>query len=385
MNRRQSRSHIEWRVEQTRCSILDTRDPAVLPSFRTPARGGASDPTENPNLARTIRATTPARIDLAGGTLDIYPLYLFEEFGVTVNAAINLGSEVTVEERSDKKIVLHAEDISVKQSAKNLEALDVNGELPLLARIARHYLEGYGKGVTVTTRNKAPKGSGLGASSCLLIAMSGALNELTGRGYDKQRIILVGSELEAQVIRIPTGKQDYYAAAYGGVNAIWFHVGEDRVEPLGEAAVEELNKRIVLSFTGVSHFSGTSNWAMMRRYIGDQGDTQSMLRAIKNTAMEMRGAIKDGKWNDFAQIVDEEWQNRRQLARGVTNAKIEKIMGAAKGAGALSSKICGAGGGGCMITVIRPEDREKVSAAIEGARAQILPLEVQAEGLVVRG
>lgn len=330
-----------------------------------------------------IRATAPARIDLAGGTLDIYPLYLFEDFGVTVNAAIALGSEATVSPRDDKKIVLRADDINREQYADSLEDLDLNAELPLLARITHHYLKGYDRGVNVTTRNKAPHGSGLGASSCLLIALSGALNELTGAGLSRRELIQTGSELEAQVIRIPTGQQDYIAAAYGGVNAIWFEVGGFRLEPLGEDAVRQLNERIVLSFTGVSHFSGTSNWAMMRRYIDNAGDTQEKFRGIKATALAMRQTIAAGDWAGFAGIVDEEWRNRRELADGVSTEKIEHMISSAKNAGALASKICGAGGGGCMITVIEPGDREKVEAALRAADAQILPLQVEAQGLTV--
>jgi D-glycero-alpha-D-manno-heptose-7-phosphate kinase len=332
----------------------------------------------------SIRATAPARIDLAGGTLDIYPLYLFEEFGITVNAAIDVGSEAVVTPRDDRKIVLRADDINVEQYADDLASLDLSAELPLLARIARHYLKDYDRGVNITTRNKAPHGSGLGASSCLLIALSGALNELTGGGLDRRELILTGSELEAQVIRIPTGQQDYIAAAYGGVNAIWFEVGGFRLEPLGEAAIRELNERIVLSYTGISHFSGTSNWAMMRRYIDDAGDTQEKFRGIKATALAMRQALVSSDWAAFAGLIDEEWQNRRELADGVSTSKIENIIASARGAGALASKICGAGGGGCMITVVEPGDRENVEAAIRSADAEVLPFEVQAEGLSVR-
>jgi D-glycero-alpha-D-manno-heptose-7-phosphate kinase len=331
----------------------------------------------------SIRATAPARIDLAGGTLDIYPLYLFEEFGLTVNAAISLGSEAVVTPRDDRKIVLRADDIDREQYADTLDALDLNAELPLLARIARHYLKDYDRGVNITTRNKAPHGSGLGASSCLLIALSGALNELTGGGLSKRELILTGSELEAQVIRIPTGQQDYIAAAHGGVNAIWFEVGGFRVEPLGAEAVKELNERVILSFTGISHFSGTSNWAMMRRYIDNAGDTQEKLRGIKATSMAMRQAVQAGDWAGFAGLIDEEWCNRRELADGVSTDKIENIIASARNAGALASKICGAGGGGCMITVIEPGDREKVEAAIRAADAKVLPFEVEADGLTV--
>lgn len=334
-------------------------------------------------MKRTIHSTAPARIDLAGGTLDIYPLYLFEEFGLTVNAAINVGSTVRIEERDDKRIVLRAEDIDLEQHADCVQELDVKGKLPLLARVVKHYLKDFDRGVTVTTLNKAPKGSGLGASSCLLITLSGALNELAGTGFDKSRIVHIASHLEAQVIEIPTGNQDYYAAAYGGVNALWFLPGEDKVESLGDAALAELNKRVVLSYTGETRFSGTSNWIMMCRYIDDAEGEREKLRSIKNTAVAMREAIVRGDWTNFAQQVDDEWRNRRGLARGVTTPKIDRIMSSAKDAGALASKICGAGGGGCMITVVEPDSRSAVEKAIAAAQGQVLPFEVVSQGLTV--
>lgn len=336
-----------------------------------------------PPVKNTIRSTAPARIDLAGGTLDIYPLYLFEEFGITVNAAINYGSEVTVSLRDDTRVVLRSLDIYTEQWADRLEDLDIHGPLPLLARIARWYLKDFDQGVTITTRNKAPKGSGLGASSCLLIALSGALNELAGRQMSGMDLVQVGVQLEAQTIGIPCGKQDYMAAVFGGVNALWFEPGEDRVERLGEEAIAELNQRVVLSYTGLSRFSGTSNWVMTKTYIDNDYGAREKIRAIKQTALSVRDALLSGDWAAFADCVAEEWENRRGLAAGVTTSKIDKIIASAQDAGALASKICGAGGGGCMITVINPDDRREVEAAIQSAGGEILPLEVQSHGLTV--
>jgi len=332
---------------------------------------------------KTIRSVAPARIDLAGGTLDIYPLYLFEEFGITINAAINYGSEVSVTLRDDSRVVLRALDIHTEQWADRLEDLDIHGPLPLLARVARWYLKDYDQGVTITTCNKAPKGSGLGASSCLLITLSGALNELTGRGLSGMELVQVGVQLEAQTIGIPCGKQDYMAAVFGGVNALWFEPGEDRVEPLGDGVIEELNRRIVLSYTGESRFSGTSNWVMTKTYIDNDYGAREKLRAIKGTALALREALQAHDWKAFADCVAEEWENRRSLAAGVTTPKVDKLITSAENAGALASKICGAGGGGCMITVIEPDCREAVEAAIHAAGGSVLPLEVQARGLTV--
>ncbi len=322
-------------------------------------------------------------MDLAGGTLDIYPLYLFEEYGLTVNAAINYGSEVIIEERDDKRVVLRALDINASAEAECISDVCLDGDLSLLARVARHYLKDFDRGVNISTRNRAPKGSGLGASSCLIITMSGALLHLLGKEPNHYEMVNLASHLEAQIIRIPTGKQDYYPAAFGGVNALWFEPGQDRVEPLGDAARQELNDRVVLSYTGVSHFSALSNWLMIKRYIDDSDHARSNMAAIKQIAQAMYDCIKNGDWRAFADQVDEEWRFRKGLATGVTTTHIDTMMESAKLAGAYSSKICGAGGGGCMITVVPPDKRNAVCEAIQAEGGQILDYEVQAQGLTV--
>jgi D-glycero-alpha-D-manno-heptose-7-phosphate kinase len=330
-----------------------------------------------------VEASTPVRIDLAGGTLDIYPLYLFMEGGLTVNMAIDLLSWVRLESRDDREIHLHSEDTGADLTAPSLDALPVDQELSLVARAIRFYPPE--TGVAVRTRNTVPKGSGLGASSSLLIALSGALREFNHLDLDNQRLIDNAANLEAQVIRIPTGKQDYYAAMYGGVNAIRFRVDGNSVEPLivHEPGLAELEQRIVLSFTGESRFSGTNNWKMMRAYIDGRAQTVQSLDAIKQSALRMRDALAAGDHARFAELIDEEWQNRKRLAKGVTTARIDRLMAAARSAGALASKICGAGGGGCMISVVEPRDRAEVEAALEDAGAQVLTFHIARRGLTV--
>src|SRR5579872_6385190 len=149
-----------------------------------------------------ILALTPTRIDLAGGTLDIPPLYLFAEGGITLNLGITLHSEVTVESM-ESGIELISRDTGAKLTADTYESLPMTGELDLIARIVRFYRPG--TGVRVETHSQAPKGSGLGASSSLLIALSGALNRLLSDQYSRDDLIRIGANLEAQCIGIPTG------------------------------------------------------------------------------------------------------------------------------------------------------------------------------------
>jgi D-glycero-alpha-D-manno-heptose-7-phosphate kinase len=331
-----------------------------------------------------VEATAPSRIDLAGGTLDIYPLYLFEEGGITVNLGTDVGSRARVSARADEAVTLTSVDTGAREEAPELAALRLGGPLDLVARILRFYRPT--TGVDVEVENRAPRGSGLGASSSLLIALSGALNALNGTGFSPEEIISFGADLEAQNIRIPTGKQDYYAAMHGGVNAIWFDVGGNRVEPLlvDEAAIRTLESRLILSFTGISHFSGATNWDMLRNYIEGTGETRRKMAGIKRTALAMREVLLANDFGGFAEVLNEEWENRRGLADGVSTPQIDAMIEAASRAGAVASKICGAGGGGCMVSFAREGRQEAVIAALSAHGARHLPYRISRQGLTVR-
>ena len=331
-------------------------------------------------------AKAPTRVDLAGGTLDIYPLYIFEDGGITVNAAIEVFTYVRIRVRDDGFVTISSEDTGDRMEAPSVEELDPNGPLPLLARIVRFYLRGKGMGIDLRTSSDAPPGSGLGGSSSLLVSLSSALNHLTGGRYTPQEIIDIGANLEAQTIRIPTGKQDYFPAMYGGVNAIWFDVDGSRIEPLieGEDLLRDLESRIILSYTGISRASAKTNWRMVRNYIDGREETIRNMRMIKDLALRMRDSLKRADFDSFGRLVGEEWRCRRGLARGVSNRRIERIMAAASSHGAIASKICGAGGGGCMITVVPPDKRKEVEMAMEMAGARIMDFRIARSGVEVR-
>lgn len=331
-----------------------------------------------------VEAIAPSRIDLAGGTLDIYPLYLFEVNGVTVNMGTDVHSRVRLTPRADAEIHLRSVDTGLQQHATSLDGLELGGPLDLVARLLRFYPPA--TGVDVETENRAPKGSGLGASSSLLIALSGALNELNGTGYDGENLIRWGADLEAQNINIPTGKQDYYPAFYGGVSAIHWGIRKNDVRRLlvSEETISTLESRLLLSFTGISHFSGATNWDMLRNYIENSGFTRAALRSIKETAHEMAAVLQAADFEGFARVLDREWQQRRSLAEGVSTPEIDAMMAAAAEAGAMASKLCGAGGGGCMITFVRDGAQEPVRRALESRGARVLPYRISREGLQVR-
>lgn len=328
-----------------------------------------------------IRAITPTRIDLAGGTLDLYPIYLLEEGGLTINCAINMECIVILERRSDKKVHISSLDQGIEEEYDDINSASASGELEIIVRAVRFFRPDFG--LNVTTENQVKKGSGLGASSSLLVAMLEALNILTDSDYSLEQLINFAADLEAQCIRVPTGKQDYFAAAFGGVSALWFDVGGGSRECLlqNEDEIRELERRIILSFTGTPRFSGITNWNMIRNYIEGDKTCVAGMRRIKEISLAMRYSIMERDWKALASLIDEEWQSRRELAQGVTNEKVDAVMAAALNAGALANKICGAGGGGCMITCIAPERRDTVEAALTAAGAEVLPYKIVNEGI----
>jgi len=322
-----------------------------------------------------LKVRAPTRIDLAGATLDIYPLYLFEGGGLTLNAAIDLCSEVELEEQSEDRIRIEATDLGLVLEGSDLEALHSKGEfapLDLVLRVLKFYRPG--NGLIVRTKNNVPPGSGLGGSSSLLVCLSTALLQWANRPVNKERMIEFGANIEAQSLRVPTGKQDYFPPAYGGFHALWFEIQGIRRERLTFSAKFEnqLQDRILLGYSGASRFSGDTNWSMIKGYIENEGTTVVGLGKIKETALAMYRSLKEEDLDRFAECLTSEWNNRKGLAKGVTTPEIDRIFDAARQAGAQASKICGAGGGGCFLTVVGEGCQQAVKEAIQGEGGEVL-------------
>ena len=340
-----------------------------------------------------ISVTVPCRIDLAGGTLDVYPLYLFENGGLTVNAAIDIFGRVVVEQRDDAEIHIRSADHGSEEAFSDLDEMEshMGGDLDLAKKALRFYCRasdgtiGPRRGLNISMDAEAPRGSGLGTSSALLMALSCALNELGNLGLSRERIIDLGANIEAQVISIPTGKQDYVPPMFGGICSTWFDVDGHHTERLdqGSNLVGLLNQRLILSFTNITRFSGITNWAMLKRYIEGEGETTTHMQRIKEVAIAMRQSLVGLDLDEFARLLSVEWENRKALAQGVSTPEIDDMIAAASSAGARASKLCGAGGGGCIITYAEPEDISQVGQALEAAGATLMPFRIVQDGLQI--
>ena len=325
---------------------------------------------------RTV-SSAPTRIDLAGGTIDIWPLYLFHDSAVTLNAAISLRAHVEIESRDDGRLELTSLDTNRSQSAGHWSELDGSGDLPLLALLAQHYqLEN----ATVTTRGESPAGSGIAGSSALTIALCGALATRTGASTGAEDLLRIAKNVECQTIRVPTGVQDYRPALYGGVAAVELRAdGIRRVEVHVEH--HELEQRIVLAYTGAPRNSGTNNWDITKRHIDGDRAIFDAFERIRDTAVAMRRALERGEWDEVGRQIAAEWNNRKRLAPGVTTPAIDDLIARATAAGATAAKVCGAGGGGCLFCYGPPKAREAIAAALQSGGARLLDYHVEAEGL----
>ena len=231
-----------------------------------------------------VSASAPTRIDLAGGTIDIWPLYLFHDGAVTLNAAISLRAHVNIAARSDGRIELCSIDTDRRVSAGDWSALDGAGELPLLALLARQYKV---ENATVTTRGESPAGAGIAGSSALTIALFGAFAKWTGASSAPEDLLRIAKNVECQTIRVPTGVQDYRPALYGGIAAV--EMRADGVHRVGlDVDPHELERRVVLVYTGAPRHSGTNNWEITKRHIDGVRHIFDCFERIRDTAAAMR-------------------------------------------------------------------------------------------------
>jgi D-glycero-alpha-D-manno-heptose-7-phosphate kinase len=323
-------------------------------------------------------------VDLAGATLDIWPLYLFHHNVVTVNFAVDRYASCRVAVREDRKIVVRSRDLGKEESFENFAALRSakRYQLPLLAWLVRFFEPD--TGLTVESHSEAPAGAGISGSSALMIAGASALNRLLQRGYSLEKIREIAQNVEAQVIRVPTGAQDYYPALYGGLSAISFGpAGICRTALAADAA--ELDRRFVLAYTGAPRNSGINNWEVMKRHIdGDKAIHRNFDR-IAAIACAMRAAIVKNDWEDAGRLMREEWSWRRKNAPAISTPLIDTLISAARRAGSLGAKVCGAGGGGCVVFLTAPDTQERVAQSLRAAGAEVLPARVARRGVATRG
>lgn len=340
--------------------------------------------TDSDSTDRSIIAHAPCRVDLAGGTLDIWPLYLFHPGAVTVNFAVSILTRCKITPLKGPRIRFVSLDTERREEYENFSQLCAAPRFvhPLAGYLARFFApQG---GFEIETSSESPAGAGISGSSALMVATTSALAQFTGRKLELEKIREIAQNVEAQLIRVPTGCQDYYPALYGGISAI--HLEPDGIhhQPIRLAA-EELDRRFVLAYTGAPRQSGINNWEVFKAHINGNKRIFRNFERIAEIARAMHDALALADWKNVAHLLRDEWKLRKTNAPRITTPMIEKLVKAAFNSGAQAAKVCGAGGGGCVVFLTEPESRERVAEAIRSHGGQVLAARVARYGLSVSG
>jgi len=329
-----------------------------------------------------VEARAPTRVDLAGGTVDIWPLYLFHPGAQTVNFAIRRYATCEVTTRADRRIVLISQDQQVRETYESLMDLGLRAsKLPLLRELVMFFEPR--RGIKIKTASQVPAGAGLGGSSALNIALCGALARVTGKHYSRPQLLEIAKNVEAIVIRVPTGWQDYFPALYGGASAV--HLDRDGVKreklPLSFAEIE---KRFVLCYTGLPHNSAINNWEVMKAHIDGDPRVRRNFGRISTIASQMREALLARDWHDVSGLLALDWENRKHNFKGISTPKIDRMIERTKKHGTRAAKVCGAGGGGCVVFLVEPGTKPAVEAELARLGGEVIPFSVSRAGLEVR-
>lgn len=310
----------------------------------------------------SVSASAPARVDLAGGTLDLWPLYLLHEGSQTVNFAIDRRARAVVT-RLESGFELVSQDLGFEGRYRDAAAACAEPRARLAAEAAGAL--GLPSGVRIELASFVPFGSGLGGSSALLVALVLALTKITGAERDRESVVALCRDLETRLLGFPAGTQDYESALRGGFNVLSFGPGgvsarTERMDP------ELFSRHLVLFDSGQSHASGANNWEVYRRRIGGEEGTREALDAVRDAAGAMARASQQWDFEEMGRALRREWAARQRLFPGASTPLIDEAERRALRAGAWGLKACGAGGGG-VVAILAPEKRR--AAVVEALEA----------------
>lgn len=328
-------------------------------------------------LPASARARAWCRVDLAGGTLDIWPLGLLHPSGRTVNLAINLPARARLVRRTDGYVV---EQDDSRLEAATLAEFRGHPEGALAGEVLAELETGP---VSVTLESRSPRGGGLGASSALVIALIAAAEALqAGPQRSAPARAALARDLEARLMLLPTGIQDHYPALLGGVLDIAYRPGGEVVRSLA-VDLEALGDSLLVAYTGSSHFSAGANWSVVRRRLDGEAQTRELFERIAVAANEVLYALEAGDLPAVGAAMAREWAARRLLSEEVSTPRIEELLATAAELGAWGGKACGAGGGGCVAILAPPARRSAIAAQLTAMGAEVLPVRPAAGGVVV--
>lgn len=332
------------------------------------------------------RSKSPLRLGLAGGGTDVAP-YSDIYGGAILNATINMYAYATIEPLAGNQIVLHALDTNQKLIYPSDYQLPLDGQLDLIKGVYNRLMRDYDLkplSFRLSTYVDAPPGSGLGSSSTLVVSILGAFAEWLRLPLGEYDLAHLAYQIERIDLKMVGGKQDQYAATFGGVNFMEFYA-DDKVivNPLRihSRYLNELAYNMILYFTGTSRLSSAIIETQQKNILNNRLESIEAMHQLKKQAIMMKEAILKGELDKIGEIFDYGWTYKKKMAEGITNPMLDRIYEAARAAGATGGKISGAGGGGFMFFYCPENTRFNVIKALEAFGGQVKRYEFTNKGL----
>lgn len=318
-----------------------------------------------------ISKSSSTRVDLSGGTLDCWPLFLLVDSCVTINLSISICTHVILEPRSDKRIRLNIRDLNYEHEFRDIATL-LECEHPQIELVKRQVAfwrptEGF----NLETASESPVGGGLGGSSSLSISLIKAFSEWQSKTLDVYQSVELSHNLEAQVLQKMTGTQDYFPALVPGLNAIHYTPMGPRLETFKTESAF-WNDRLSLVYTGQPHHSGLNNWQVIKAALDRDPTTLKALRDIRDVSGEMYDTVREGRWDRLTDLFQREFEARVRLSTSFSSPEIDRLRKVALKSGASAVKICGAGGGGCVLVWSDPSRKAEVEAGCREQKFDVL-------------
>ncbi len=335
-----------------------------------------------------VNAKIPTRIDIAGGTLDLWPVHHMLDHKATVNVAVTVDANVVVTTSEDGRYHLASKDQDLTVSG-DFAAVCSTTQLPLLGMLLGALWRAELPPLRIVTTAKSPAGAGLGGSSCLGIAVAGALLRALALTdgtpeLNEHKLVQTVQDIEARLIAAPTGCQDYWGGLRGQVNIITFPYGGTVVTTLPANQINGLAAELLLCYSGKSRASAMNNWQIFKRVFDGDRALLATFNRIGSLAEACAAAVRAGNLADMLALSEQEWRLRTELWPAIETDETTRLDSAARRAGARFTRVCGAGGGGVMAVFVPQDRRGAVAKALSDAGGTILDATVSPTGLVVQ-
>jgi D-glycero-alpha-D-manno-heptose-7-phosphate kinase len=328
----------------------------------------------------TLRARAPLRISFCGGGTDVSP-YPERHGGVVLSATIDKYAYATLRPRPGSSISLTSLDYDVVAKYRHSKAMQLDGSLDLVKQVVKRMSRG--SGLELFLHSDAPPGSGLGSSSTLVVALIGAFLEWRAQPLTPYEIAELAYRIERQDLGIAGGRQDQYAAAFGGFNYIEFLGDRTVVNPLRirRSVVNELQYRLLLCYTGQRRLSSGIIKRQTRSFVRADRAVVRALHGLKTLTSDMKDALLLGRLDAFGELLHQAWLHKRKLDPQISSGPIDDMYAEARRRGAVGGKILGAGGGGYLLLFCRFDRKHVIAAQLEKMGGQVVEFSFESQGL----